>query len=324
MKSSAQLGTLYQLRNKLGRSNVVCDPKKDFNACDDFIRVVISSHMVAVTLQYLQMESISDIPHNDSVLSDPDLIWMKTVNERKRILMDVCKSVVDEYIDFQYHQNSAESDSNQPDKVMKYGKELLRLGCFYLEFSDAIKEGDGIRVIRCWRYLLPIFLASSRTNYSTEALTLLFQIEQSMSPRLKQQLIWSRFINVHGRPGKNIPMDLHMEHLNAIAKGAIKNLGSGKTEKAIVRAGRAIGTLSTILSQFDEDNKISRMSGVHRIEKYKKDVEIIVKELQRAHVFSRQTSSRKHHSFPNPKDILHSKSKDEIKTWIKTKMSQMK
>ena len=117
--------------------------------------------MVAVTLQYLQMESISDTPHNDSVLSDPDLIWMKTLDERKRILMGVCRSVVDKYIDFQCHQSSPESDSNQPDKVMKYmyGKELFRLGCFYLEFSDAIKEGDGtrLRVIRCWRYLLPIF-----------------------------------------------------------------------------------------------------------------------------------------------------------------------
>ena len=139
------------------------------------------------------------------------------MDERKKILLDVCTSVVDKYIDFTYHQNCADNESDQADKVMKYGKELLRLGCFYLEYGDAIKEGDGNRVIRCWRYLL---LASSRTNYSTEAVTLLFQIEHLLSPRLKRQLIWSRFINVHGRPRKNIPMNLHMEHLNAIAKGA--------------------------------------------------------------------------------------------------------
>lgn len=205
--------------------------------------------------------------------------------------MDVCTSVVDKYIDFTYHQKCANNESGQADKVMKYGKELLKLGCFYLEYDDAVKERDGNRVIRCWRYLLPIFLASSRTNYSTEV-TLLFQIEHLLSPRLKQQLIWSRFINVHGRAGKNIPMDLHMEHLNAIAKGAIKNLGAEKTENSIVRAGRAIGTISPVLLQFDEDNNVSRVSGVHRVAKYTKDVEIVVKELQRAQVFSLSTVPR--------------------------------
>ena len=148
MKSAAQPGTLYQLRNKLGRSNVVCDPKKDFNACDDFIRMVISSHMIFVTLKHLNMESISDIPCNESVLRDPNLIWIKTDDERKKILLAVCTSVVDKYIDFTYHQNCADNESGQADKVMKYGKELLRLGCFYLEYGDAIKEGDGNRVIR--------------------------------------------------------------------------------------------------------------------------------------------------------------------------------
>ena len=89
------------------------------------------------------------------------------------------------------------------------------------------------------------------------ALTLLYQIEYSLSPRLREQLIWSRFINVHGQPGKNIPMNLHMEHLTAIAKGAINNLGAGKTEKAVVRLGKAIGTISPVLTQFDEDNGLS-------------------------------------------------------------------
>ena len=68
-----------------------------------------------------------------------------------------------------------------------------------------------------------------------------------------------------------------MEHFNAIAKGTIKNLGAGKTEKAIVRAGRAIGTISHVLWQFDEDNKVSRVSGVHRKAKYTKDVEMSLK-----------------------------------------------
>ena len=107
---------MYHLRNKLSHSNVVCDKK--INACDNCIKVVISSHNydIAVTLQYSQMESISGIPHNNSVLSDPNLIWMKTMDKRNPALMDMCKSVVDKYINFQYHQSSTETESNQLTK----------------------------------------------------------------------------------------------------------------------------------------------------------------------------------------------------------------
>ena len=40
------------------------------------------------------------------------------------------------------------------------------MGCFYLEFNDAIKDGDGIRILRCWRYILPMFVGSGRKNYA--------------------------------------------------------------------------------------------------------------------------------------------------------------
>lgn len=36
----------------------------------------------------------------------------------------------------------------------------------------------------------------------------------TMSPQQSAVLQWSRFVNTHGRDGCNIPMDLHLEHLN--------------------------------------------------------------------------------------------------------------
>ena len=46
-----------------------------------------------------------------------------------------------------------------------------------LEFRDAVSEGDGARVYRCWRVMLPHFLASRRTKGSLEALQLQPQVE---------------------------------------------------------------------------------------------------------------------------------------------------
>ncbi len=92
----------------------------------------------------------------------------------------------------------------KPDLVAAYSRNLFSLGMLLMEFNDSIREGDGERVIRCWRYFLPLFKLDKRTNYSLEALMLLAQHEYLFTPRQKAQLKWSRTINTHGRIGKNI------------------------------------------------------------------------------------------------------------------------
>ena len=80
----------------------------------------------------------------------------------------------------------------------------------YMEFCDTIKEGDGHQILRCWRYFIMLFNETKRTNYSSEAFTLLAQYHFLRSPRAAMQHIWNRTINVHGCAGKNISCDLHM------------------------------------------------------------------------------------------------------------------
>ncbi len=64
---------------------------------------------------------------------------------------------------------------------------------------------------------------------------------------LCHQLMWSRFVNTVGRPGCNIPADLHMEHLNRSLKHAVSNLGSNKSQQAITRVWKALGTLVPVV-----------------------------------------------------------------------------
>ena len=56
-----------------------------------------------------------------------------------------------------------------------------------------------------------------RKNYAFEAVNLQVQCQYLLSERLKQQLVWGRFINTHGLAGHNIPCDLYLEHLNRYA-----------------------------------------------------------------------------------------------------------
>ncbi len=65
-----------------------------------------------------------------------------------------------------------------------------------------------------------IFKATKHKNYAMEELTMLTQYFVIL-PNLAEQLKWSRFVNVHGFPGRNISADLHMEHMNRTVKTII-------------------------------------------------------------------------------------------------------
>ena len=165
------------------------------------------------------------------------------------------------------------------DKKLEYSKLVISLGLLYFEFCDAIKEGDGIRVLRCWRYMLLLFKCTDRVNYSIEAFTMLAQYHFLFSQCQAHQLLWSRFINVHGLPSHNIPCDLFMEHLNRVCKDAVRGLGANKTPQALVKIGRVVGILDNVMINFDEDNMVKQQSGRHEVANFRKDMITVVKVL---------------------------------------------
>jgi L1 cell adhesion molecule like protein len=166
-----------------------------------------------------------------------------------------------------------------------------------MEFDDAIREGDGSRILCCWRYLLLFFRASRRTNYAIEAFTLLAQEKFVLSPRMALQLKWSRTVNTHGRPGKNIPMDLHMEHLNREVKTALHGLGSNVTDNAIQRIGKCVQMTVSVLKNFDEVNRVPTQSGHHTRRSSQADIAKIASQLVTSQVFKEHTG-RVHNAYP--------------------------
>jgi hypothetical protein len=59
--SSADQGTLYQLRNIIQRRNVVSDPKNNFNACSDFFNIILNAYIAAATTESLGCQRVADI-----------------------------------------------------------------------------------------------------------------------------------------------------------------------------------------------------------------------------------------------------------------------
>lgn len=257
--------------------------KKDFNACEDFIDTVVSGHVLAAAMSTFGMMYTGDTPVDGIV---PEDLWMETDEVRKEWLYRLCKQVYDRFIAISLDTSVGFVHTND-DSVSSYAIQLLRIGIIYLEFADAIREGDGQRVLRCWRYFLPIFRASNSTNYSCEALHFLYQHKYILSPRLSNQLMHGRFINVHGLVGRNIPLDLHMEHLNRFAKDSMRNLSSNKTQAATVaRVGKSLGTLTTLVENFDAENSVHLSTSRKKKPSAASDIKIITDELVTSGAFS--------------------------------------
>lgn len=167
--------------------------------------------------------------------------------------------------------------------------------------------------------MLVMFKATNKTKYSVEAFHLLSQYYLVFSERLKKQLLWSRTVNIHGKPGKNIPMDLHMEHLNRLFKNAICKLGPNTIDSSLDRTGCALKLLTEIQLNYDCTSEVTVESSFHTFHATTKDLNLIIDQLKKSNVFN-EIRDRKHKQFRNFKGSVmdHMKQKD-LKEWMTRK-----
>ena len=145
---------------------------------------MIVGHILAAALKILEISSKQDQPSVKVIgISSPENLWTYTNEKRKAILHSVSGRIVKRFIQFSFNNFPPKSRNlKNDDQVHNYSCHLLSIGCFYLAYKDAIKEGDGECVLDYWHYLLPIFINSGCRNYSNEALHYLCQYHQDSSP----------------------------------------------------------------------------------------------------------------------------------------------
>jgi L1 cell adhesion molecule like protein len=153
------------------------------NSSEDFLYLVVSSYITGAAMEVLGMKSLDDCP-----ISLPEDFWLYDEHDRKQ-KMDIILAEVMRYTNLKYNDPHLPST----DKVFMYCKQLMSIGSLYLEFADAVKEGDGDRIKRCWKYLMVIHHNSNRVNFAKEAVILLHQHEH-LSPKQAEQLLYNRFI----------------------------------------------------------------------------------------------------------------------------------
>ena len=58
-------------------------------------------------------------------------------------------------------------------------------------------------------------------------------------------------MNTRGGAGKNVPVDLHNEHLNGKLKDVVSWVGANVTEELIVEASKSLNGVDTICEHYD-------------------------------------------------------------------------
>ena len=82
--------------------------------------------------------------------------------------------------------------------------------------------------------------------------------------------------------------------------------------------GKAIGTLSPVLNNFDSVNKVASTSSRQNKPNARKDILIVVEEIIKAKCFGKE-EGRKHRKFPKPKDALN-KNRADLIEWLINKL----
>lgn len=204
-----------------------------------------------------------------------------------------------------------ENDEKGEDAVWNYHMSRLQIGLYFLNLEDAIKHGDGYRLLRCFKFALLFEYKHRHTKYAYLLLHFFVKFYAVLSQDEALRLLSNRFINYVGGIGNNVPLDLHMEHLNLMLKQLTKNSGGHLTERTIQRNARSLYTISTIMKAVHEDCGKKQPSGHHGGEDPKSSVEIIVKDLITGKVFQHKPGRKGYNSFQNfKKDVIGSDYRD--------------
>ncbi|XP_013382166.1 uncharacterized protein LOC106152931 [Lingula anatina] len=223
------------------------------------------------------------------------------------------------------HQETAESNPaeteatvEQEDHIFNYGCVFITLGLMLRNSDDAVKEGDGERIISMWKFFLPIWKNEGSTKYALSALELFLTLYGRLTEQAAHRLIWNRTINKKGGKGKRISRDFYIENLNLVLKDSFKHLGVNINEKTAVLESQALYGIDIILNSQNQDLGLKKPSGYHKRVRSELDFKIVLNEVVRKCDMFNVVVGREFHSFPSfNRSILHGLDHTGFIKWMK-------
>ena len=186
------------------------------------------------------------------------------------------------------------------DRVMNFGLCIIEFTVLLLQMIDTVHEGDGDCLIVNLKYLLLMFKAkSSYSKFAVEVLRFLSQVNCTLTEQMGKRVVYGRFFNTAGKQlGRNIEIDLAMEHTIKATKNLVNAMGANKTKKAVQRATRAVGGVQEIVHSYDKCSGVVPSSTAHTRKSSEKDEHQMISDLRKLRPFQ-SVPARCHSAFPD-------------------------
>lgn len=300
--SAKDLGTLYQLKARLNRKDVHAKVNKSYHGTESFFSTVVDGYVVYAAMEFFGMASPDAVPTvnicdsvkekvgelvNKYVLFKAEVDECTTLHEEIREAETpqegyVCRfpSCNKIYV-YEKRRNNheisvhgltipTEREERSPpnpqngDGVFNYSHNILKSGLLLRNFQDAIKEGDGSRLERLWKFMMLLFKVTGKTKYALAAIRLHAQLNAILSPGEAHSLRWNRTINLKGGVGRNVAIDQVQEHRIKETKELMSGHGPNLTFTSAQIYSRASDLVSDVMRNFDKENEVRKESGKHQ------------------------------------------------------------
>ena len=207
-------------------------------------------------------------------------------------------------------------NEHERDDMYNYQCNLLDQGLFYLNFIDAVAEGDGNKIIRCWKFLMLHFYAEKKYKYAIEAQYLLLQQYSLLSLRQAYRQRWNRSTNNKGGAGNNVPLDLDLEHDNNYLKESLKKLGPNLTQSSVSRCAKNLKFARNKVEYLSKECAVMKRSGKHFTKSTKHDMAKIVHHLIEKEALIQHPSRHYKYFYNMAPHPLNKKNLSGLCSWI--------
>ena len=222
----------------------------------------------------------------------------------------------------QSEQHDHTEEKTKSDGIYDYGCLTLSLRLLLRAADDAVREGDGERLSRVWKFLTFLYRAGGNNKYALAGLRLAASHLALLSPRQSRRLKWNHFAARESGRGRRLSRDLLLEN-NLIGKEEIKALGFlNINNENIISATRSIGPIQELLQKSNNDLGLSKRK-THHTNKSRQDVfnRVLHQVHQKAAVF-KYSPGRKFNSFPKVQPIFTTIDRKQLHAWIKRNNSK--
>ncbi len=218
-------------------------------------------------------------------------------------------------------QNIEKEDTE--DYIYNYHRSKLAFGLLLFEFEDAVKEGDGDRLLNVYKFALLLYKCYGHHKYAYVIFLYLVKVEAVLSQMQAASLKYNRFYSRSGGKGSNISLDLKMEQLNKLLKTLWRGLGANLNEDSAARVANAIESLECIIESVDKDCVLGGRKGHRSKGKNEDTVQKIVNDLMKKETFNYTPGRNGYPSFPQfPAHLLQSLEYRDLHSWMKGHLEQ--